>query len=175
MQQRGKTMSFLDDLGDLAKKVASGTASDADVHAAYDQVATSVPTGALATGLTHTFNSDQTPPFETMVSGLFNQSNPDQKAGILNKILSALGTGGVAQAVGSSANTAVLAGGSVTPQQAQQISPETVQVLAQNAAKKDPSIVDAAAGFYAAHPTLIKAIGAGALALLMSKISQNRN
>ena len=47
-------------------------------------------------------------------------------------------------------------------------------MIAQNAAKKDPSIVDAAAGFYAQHPTLVKAIGAGALALLVSHISRAR-
>jgi hypothetical protein len=62
----------------------------------------------------------------------------------------------------------------VTPQQAQQVSPQQVQVLAQQAAKKNPSIVDQAASFYAQHPTLVKTIGAGALALLMSRISQAR-
>jgi hypothetical protein len=64
--------------------------------------------------------------------------------------------------------------GSVTPQEAQQVPPETVQVLAQQATKTDPSIVDTAAGFYAQHPTLVKAVGASALALLMSKISAGR-
>jgi len=59
----------------------------------------------------------------------------------------------------------------VTPQQAQQIPPETVRVLAQQAAQEDPSIVNTASNFHAQHPTLIKAIGAGALALLMSKVS----
>ena len=173
-------MGFLDNLSDLAKQAAGG---ETDVHSAYDQVARAVPAGDLANGLAHAFNSDQTPPFPEMLSGLFTQSNPDQKAGILNRILAALGPGGATQALagagafaGASAGaSSVLADGTVTPEQAQQISPETVQVLAQHAAKKDPSIIDAAAGFYAQHPTLIKAIGAGALALLMSKISQNRS
>jgi hypothetical protein len=49
-----------------------------------------------------------------------------------------------------------------------------VQVLAQQAAGKNPTIMDQAAGFYAKHPTLVKAIGVGALALLMSKISASR-
>jgi len=113
-----------------------------------------------------------------MVSRLFDQSNPDQKAGLLNQILGALGPGGVAQVLGTSGGrgglASMLSEGSVTPQQAQQVSPEAVQELAQQAAKTDPSIVDTAAGFYAQHPTLIKAIGAGALALLMSRISAGR-
>ena len=162
-------------LDDLLKQVTSGNAPAADVHAAYDQVAPAVPRGALADGLAHAFNSDQTPPFEEMVSRLFDQSNPDQKAGLLNQILGALGPGGAAQVLGTAGGLAsMLSEGSVTPQQAQQVSPEAVQELAQQAAKTDPSIVDTAAGFYAQHPTLIKAIGAGALALLMSRISAGR-
>lgn len=165
-------------LDDLLKQVTSGNAPAADVHAAYDQVAPTVPRGELADGLAHAFKSDQTPPFEQMVSRLFDQSNPDQKAGLLNQILGALGPGGVAQVVGASGGlgglASMLSEGSVTPQQAQQVSPEAVQELAQQAAKTDPSIVETAAGFYAQHATLVKAIGAGALALLMSRISAGR-
>jgi hypothetical protein len=165
-------------LDDLLKQVTGGNAPAADVHAAYDQVATSVPQGTLAEGLAHAFNSDQTPPFAQMVSGLFGQSSSDQKAGLLNQILGSLGPGGVAQVLGAAGGlgglAGMLSGGTVTPQQAQQIPPEAVQVLAEHAAKKDPSIVNTAASFYAQHPTLVKAIGAGALALLMSKISAGR-
>lgn len=171
-------MGLLDDLSDLAKQFAAGNTPAADVHAAYDQVSQAVPQSSLVEGLTHAFNSDQTPPFAQMVSNLFNQSSPDQKAGLLNQIVATLGPGGVSQilvgAGGIGGLASVLSGGSVTPAQAQQISPEQVQVLAQNAETKDASIVNAAAGFYAQHPTLVKAIGAGALALLVSKISQAR-
>lgn len=171
-------MGLLDDLSDLAKQFTAGNAPAADVHKAYDQVSGAVPQSSLVEGLTHAFNSDQTPPFAQMISNLFNQSSPDQKAGLLNQIVATLGPGVVSQiaagAGGMSGLAGMLSGGSVTPAQAQQVSPEQVQVLAQNAEKKDPSIVDAAAGFYAQHPTLVKAIGAGALALLVSKISQAR-
>jgi hypothetical protein len=170
-------MGLFDGLGDLLKQAASGTAPEKDVHAAYDQVAGAVPQGALAEGLAHAFNSDATPPFEQMLSGLFTQSGADQKAGIVNQILGALGPAGAAQALGASglgSLAGALTGGAVTAQQAQQISPDAVAALAKHAAAKDPSIVEKAAGFYAQHPTLIKTIGAGALALLMSRISQSR-
>lgn len=167
-------MSFLDSLGGLLKQAASGNASEAEVHGAFDQVAGAVPQGTLADGLSHAFNSPETPPFEQMLAGLFGQSDPNQKAEMLNRIVAALGPAGVAQVLGGAGAAGVLAGGTVTAQQAQQVAPETVQVLAQQAAKQDPSIVDVAAGFYAAHPTLVKAVGAGALALIMSKISQGR-
>jgi hypothetical protein len=171
-------MGILDNLSGVLKNVTSGNAAPADVHAAFDQVASAVPQASLADGLIHAFNSDKTPPFEQMVSGLFGQSNPDQKAGLLNHLLASLGPAGITTALASvpalSGLSSTLAGGSVTPQQAQQVPPEAVNVLAQQAAAKDPSIVDKAAGFYAQHPMLVKAVGAGALALLMSKISSSR-
>ena len=168
-------MGLLDDLGGLVSKYASGNASADDVHAAYDQAARAVPQGALADGISHAFKSDQTPPFEQMIANLFNQSSPDQKAGLLNQILGALGPNAaqMLRTAGGAGLAGILgSGGTVTPQQAQQVPPQTVEVLAQQAAKKNPSIVDQAAGFYAQHPTLVKAIGAGALALLMSRLSR---
>jgi hypothetical protein len=161
-------MSLLDSLGDLLKQATAGKAPEADVHAAYDQVAGAVPSGTLADGLSHAFNSDQTPPFEQMVSSLFGQSTPEQKAGFVNHLLEVLGPAGFAQALSAAGM------GHLTPQQAGQIPPETMQVLAQQAAAKDPSIVDRAASFYAQHPTLVKTIGVGALALLMRRISASR-
>ncbi len=168
-------MSLLDDLGGLVNQFAAGNASSADVHSTYDEVAPTVPRATLADAISHAFQSDQTPPFEQMVGTLFGQSNPEQKAGLLNQILAALGPN-AAQALGTSGALAgvggLLSSGTVTPQQAQQVPPKTVEVLAQQAAKKDPTIMDQAAGFYAQHPTLVKAIGAGALALLLSKMSR---
>ncbi|HMF10127.1 MAG TPA: hypothetical protein VKJ00_13385, partial [Thermoanaerobaculia bacterium] len=87
-------MSLMDNLGSIVDQFTRGGASDEDVHAAYDQVAHQVPKGNLAAGLSHAFKSDQTPPFEQMVSGLFGQSNSDQKAGLLNQLLGSLGPGG---------------------------------------------------------------------------------
>ena len=169
-------MGLLDNLSNIASQLASGNASAADVHSTYDQVAHAVPQGELADGLSAAFRSDQTPPFEQMVTGLFNQSSPDQKAGLLNQLIAALGSGGAAQVLASTGGlgglAGMLSGGRVTPQQAEQVPPQAVEVLAQQAAKKDPSIIDRAAGFYAQHPTLVKAIGVGALAFLMSKISK---
>ena len=167
-------MGILENLGNLASQFASGAVSENDVHETYDQTARAVPQGSLATALSHTFQSDQTPPFEQMIAQLFQNSTPEQKAGLLNQLVAALGSGGLAAIGSSGALGGLAAGGSVTPQQAQQVSPQQVQVLAEKAATKNPSIVDTAAGFYAQHPTLVKAIGAGALALLMSRLSASR-
>jgi hypothetical protein len=168
-------MSLLDEIGGLLNQYSAGNATSDDVHSAYDRVAHAVPQSTLADGISHTFRSDQTPAFEQMVGNLYGQSNPDQKAGLLNQILAALGPN-AAQILGGSGALAgiggLLSGGTVTPQQAQQVPAQQVEVLAQQAAKKDPTIMDQAASFYAQHPTLVKAIGAGALALLLSKMSR---
>ena len=171
-------MGLLDKLGGSMQNFQSGNVPETDVHSAYDQVAGAVPSGTLADGLSHAFNSDQTPPFPEMLSGLFGQSNPQQKAGVLNQIIAAVGpaaAGQMATSAGFGGLAGMLSGGTVTPQQAQQVSPDQVQALAQHAATKNPSIIDMAAGFYAEHPTLVKSIGVGALALLMSKISKARS
>lgn len=171
-------MSLFESIGDLLKQVTTGSAPASDVNAAYDRVADAVPNGTLADGLSHAFRSDRTPPFEEMVSGLFDKSTPDQKAGFVNHLLGVLGPAGFAQALSAAGMgtgpQAVQSAGGLTPRQAAQISPESVQALAREAAAKDPSIIDRAASFYAQHPTLVKSLGAVALALLMSRISASR-
>ena len=169
-------MGILDELGKLANQFAAGQASDNDVHETYDRTARAVPREDLAGGLTEAFRSDQTPPFQNMVTDLFNQSTPQQKAGLLNQLIAALGpqlsqtiaAGGLGSLAGA------VSRGSVSPRQASQVPPEQVEVLAQQAAQRDPSIMERAAGFYAEHPALVKAIGAASLAFLMGRMSQGR-
>jgi len=160
-------MGIFDNLDHLLKQAAGGNAPEPEVHAAYDQVAQAVPQNELADGLAHAFKSDQTPPFEKMVADLFARSTPEQKAGMLNQLMAALGPQGLAQLHAQTGGSAT----PVTPEQAQQVSPQAVQTAAQDAVRKDPTIMDTAASFYAQHPTLVKALGAGALALLLSRIS----
>jgi hypothetical protein len=102
---------------------------------------------------------------------MFSNSNGEQRAGILNHLLGAVGPGAGAGILGSLGG--LLSGGSqVTPEQAQQVPPEAVHQLAEQAEKNDPSIVDQASRFYAEHPTLVQGLGAGALALIMSHMSR---
>jgi hypothetical protein len=168
-------MGLQETLTQVLNSFTAGQASDADIDSTYDKVAEEVPQDDLSASLAQVFNSDKTPPFEQIVGGLFNQSNPEQKAGLLTQILGALGPS-AAQVLGGTAGLAGLTGllqkgGTVDPQQAQEVSPETVQVLAQKASQENPSIVDKTSQFYAQHPALVKGIGAGALALLMSNLS----
>jgi hypothetical protein len=161
--------SVLEKIGDFIK--------GGDVNADFDKIAGTLPANTLKEGLAHALDSDDTPPVPQMVSSLFAQSNPDQKAGFLNAVASSIGPTTASQ-IASSAGLGNIAGAlsaaNVTPQQASQITPQSLQTFAQSVEGKNLSIVDAASSFYAQHPTLVKSIGAGALALLMAKISQAR-
>lgn len=150
---------------------ASPANPPANVENDYAQVAHQVPQSQLANGLAEAFRSDQTPAFGQMLKSLFERSDPQQRAGILNQLLSAAGPSVLTSlGLGGLANT--LGGGTVSPDQANQVPPETVQKMAEHAQAHNPSIVDEASQFYAQHPKLVQALGAGSLALIMSHLSR---
>lgn len=166
-------MPLSDFLGMLEQyRGASAAAPPAGVEEDYSEVASSAPQAHLASGLAEAFRSSETPPFPQMLGTLFSNSNGQQRAGILNQLLGAAGPSLLASGGLSSLAGLLHGGNTVSPEQANQIPPETVQQLAEHAQKQNPSIVDQASQFYAQHPTLVKALGAGSLALIMSHLSQ---
>ena len=142
-------------LSDLLQRYSNASATNPPETASQDfqHVAQTAPPSQMANGLADAFRSDQTPAFGQMVAGLFGQSNDQQRVGILNTL-------GGSQ-------------GQITPEQARNMSPQAVQELAEQAHQKDPSIIDQASSFYAQHPTLVQGLGAGALALIMSRMSRS--
>lgn len=169
-------MSLLDLVKTLEQYSGSAAVNNppANVHQDFEQVTQSAPQPQLAAGLSEAFRSNQTPPFGQMLATLFSQSNGQQQAGILNQLLSSAGPA-LASSGALGGLSSLLAGGAqVTPQQAQQVQPETVQQLAEQAQRNNPSIVEEAGSFYAQHPTLVKALGAGSLAFIMSHMSRNQ-
>ncbi len=146
----------------------------------FDQLAQNAPNSAIADGLSAAFRSDQTPAFGQMVSQMFGNADGQQRAGILNTLIQALGPTIISQILtrggGLSGLTGLLGGGQteVTPEQAAQIPPEAVEQLAAKAEQEDPSIIDRVSGFYAEHPTLVKSLGAAALTIALAKIAQRQ-
>lgn len=153
---------------------ASTSSANANTHQDFENVAQNAAPSHLAQGLSQAFRSDQTPPFPDMVKNLFSQSNPQQRAGLVNQLLGSSpgGLGGMLAGV----LPGLLQGrAQVTPEQAEQLPPEAVQQLADQAHKNNPSIIDQVSGFYAQHPTVVKSLGAGALALIMSHMYEKRD
>lgn len=168
-------MSLMDSLADVLKQYEGGTGQvPGNVAQHFDQVAQAAPQSSLADGIAAAFRSNQTPAFGQMVGGLFGQSNGDQKAAMLNQLISSVGPGVLASVAGGGALSSLLGGGQVTPQQAAQVSPEQVQQLAAHAQNADPSIIDRASSFYAQHPTLVKTLGGAALSIALAKVAERQ-
>lgn len=126
----------------------------ASVNEDFGQVAETASSDHLAGGLSHAFRSDQTPAFENVAANLFGVSN-DSQAGILNQLLLSVAPGALSGGILGGISKYLGAGRSsdiITPQQAEEISPEALQELAKNEKQQDPSIVDRASSFYAPHP-----------------------
>lgn len=152
---------------------ASASSNTGNTVQDFDHVSQHATPSHLAQGLAEAFRSDQTPAFGEMVRNLFSQSNAQQRAGLVNQLLSAAPSG-LASAVAGKLGSLLQGRSQVSPEQAEQIPPETVQELAQQAHQNDPTIIDQVSHFYSEHPTVVKALGAGALALIMSHMYEKR-
>jgi hypothetical protein len=174
-------MDWMNQLGGILQQYSGaqpGQAPDT-VHDDFDQFAQTAPQSALADGLAAAFRSNQTPAFGQMVGQLFGNANGQQRAGILNTLISTLGPTIAAQLFsqgGASGLAGLLSGGQreVTAEQAAEVSPEAVSQLAEHAERKDPSVIDQVSNFYAEHPTLIKTLGAAALTVALAKFAQRQ-
>lgn len=153
-------------LGTVVQEAMSGqmpSQEQAEQH--FDQAAQNSAPEDLAGGLAKAFRSDSTPPFAQMLSGMFQNSNGEQQAGVLNHLISAVGPEALQSLAGSGALgnlSGLLGGGQITPEQASQVSPEDVQALAAHAEQHNPSVIDTVSGFYSAHPDVVKSLGSAA-------------
>jgi hypothetical protein len=169
-------MNAVQDIFQRYSGQGGGTSSaPADPHSDFQQVAQKAPQDVVAGGLSQAFRSDRTPPFPQMLASLFGQSDQNQRAGVLNRLLGSLGPGALSALPGLGGLTSILGGGQqVTPQQASQVSPDQVQQIAAHAQKQNPSIVDEVSNFYAQHPQVVKAVGGLALTIALQHMLQRR-
>ena len=141
---------------------------------AFNQVADQAPTDVLAKGLAAAFGSDQTPAIGNMAGELFGQSNGVQKAGMLNQLMAALGptvmsglAGGVLGRILQPNQT------QLTPEQAQQLSPQQVQDVVNHANEVHPGVADQLGQFYAQHRGLINTLGGIAATVALMKMKDH--
>jgi hypothetical protein len=188
-------MDLMNELSGLLQKYTGAQPAQGQdtVHDDFDQVAQAAPQPAVADGLAAAFRSDQTPDFGQMTSNLYNNSNPQQRAGLLNTLIKYAGpailshvmssggsnaSGGAGGGGGLSTLINLFKGGQqqqqVTPEQAEQIPPEAINQVATQAEQHDPSIIDHISNFYAEHPTLVKSLGTAALTIALAKIAQRQ-
>ena len=101
---------------------------------------------------------------------LFGSGSGDQKASMLNALLAGAGPGLLGQLAAMVPGLAP--GGTVSAAQAQAIPADAVTQIATQAEQHDPSIVDRMSSVYAEHPTLVKALGTGAMIVALREIAK---
>jgi hypothetical protein len=168
------------DIGNILQQYLGGgiaAQNNSSIHDDFDQIAQSAPRAQVAQGVSEALRSDQTPPFPQMVGQMFGNSNPNQRAGMHNQLLASVGPG-LLSAVAGGALGNIFGGANanarpqITPEQAAQVSPQQVEELAARAEQENPGVVDRLGDFYAEHPTLIKAVGGAALAIVLGRVAQ---
>jgi hypothetical protein len=172
------------DIGRILEQYGGANPNQASprVEQDFDDVARHTPHEDLTHGLSEAFRSDQTPPFGSMVGQLFGQADPQQRTGMLNQLLAGLGPSVIGSLLGGGLGGGALGGllnraagqqqVQMTPEEAEQLSPEQVQELASRAERENPGIIEHMSRFYAQNPTLVKALGGAALAIALGKMSQ---
>lgn len=164
-------MNFMDILKQYADRP---TDTDTD----FDEVARQVSPDVLGSGIADAFRSDQTPSFGNMLGSLFGGSNSQQRAGLLNQLIGAIGPTVLSGLAGGALGRLLQGarGGaaqpSVTPSDAERITPEQVKEIAVAAEKQDPGILDKVGAYYAQHPEVVKVLGGAALAIALGQMAQ---
>lgn len=171
-------MSWMDQISSVLQNYAQpgDGQNQAEVEQHFHQVAQAAPSSDLASSIASMFRGNETPPFAQQISQLFSNSNPDQRANLLNTLMSSGAGAGILAQLAKTAGISLPTGGAaqITPQQAAQIPPGAVQQAAVHAEQHDPSIVDRVSQIYAEHPALIKTLGVVAMSMAMSHMA-NRN
>jgi hypothetical protein len=168
-------MNAVEDVFNRYAGQGGGTAAaPQNPHQDFQQVSQAAPHEVVASGISQAFRSDQTPPFPEMLANLFSHSDPNQRAGLLNHLMSPIGPGALSSVPGLAGLSSMFGGGNVTPQQANQVSPGQVQQMAAHAQQQNPSIVDEVSSFYAKHPDVMKAAGGLALTIALQHMLKRR-
>lgn len=152
-------MSFLDQVGGLLNNLSGGNLSEQETHAHYDQIAQQVPQDQLGTAIGPALSNLDNSELQSRVADSAGQMSPQQKGNLVQSLLGGLGGGGaigsILSQLGINQNVAN------DPQSA---SPEEVGKLAAHAKENNPGLFQKAMSFYSEHPTLVKALGAVAIA-----------
>lgn len=179
-------MGWLDEVGSLLKQYTGGSDDNSDtgdkgdteqVEDHFDQVAESAPSSVLGQGISQALQSGDLPPIGQVISGLFHEGDSDQKAGLLNTLISSIGPKAASEILGdhgASDAADALDGGQteVTPDQADDVPAHAIHELASQAAEGDSSVLDEVGGFLSGHPDLVKSLGSSGLGSILSNLAE---
>ena len=161
------------DIADILKQYAD---RPTDTQTDFDEVARQVPPDVLGSGIAQAFRSDQTPAFGDMIGSLFGGSNPQQRAGLLGQLISAVAPpcsrgSPAARSAASSRAAGPMRRPKVSPADVVDVTPDQVREVAAAAEKSDPSIMDRLGAYYAENPEVVKVLGGTALAIALGQMA----
>jgi hypothetical protein len=174
-------MDWLNQITDLFDKYGANRSSNVpeSVDADFDRFSRTAPSEHVSDGLAEAFRSHETPPFASMLSQLFGRSPANQKSNVLNTLVATLGPALMSQLLarhgaGRAATELQNGNATISPEVAEQIPSSSLEAVAAEAEKKDPSVVDRISKFYADQPALIKTLGGLALTVAMAQAAQRQ-
>jgi hypothetical protein len=116
----------------------------------FEEAAQEAPPDVVSQGIAEAFRAEETPPFGQMVAQLFRDSNPQQRSGVLQHLMDALGR----------------------RERVEDATPRQVEDLANQAERQNPSVVERVSKFYAQHPALVRNLGTAALTIALARMAQ---
>jgi len=168
-------MDWLGNIGNLLNQYANSQPGQTPASAEQDfeHISRAVPREEMSSGLAEAFRSDQTPPFANMLGQLFGGSSGDLRASVLNSLIASVGPQVLSSILARyrMPNLVPSNATQVTPEQADSIPTEAVQDMAEEAHKRDPTIIDQISHYYAEHPTLVKTLGTAALGIALRHLA----
>ena len=144
----------------------------------FELVAQEAPEEDLEYGIEEAFRSDETPPFEQMLGQLFEYSDDEHRAELVNELqdsmapaaLAGLSSGPLIDLIRRAAQNRR----SVGPREVRNIPPTEIEHVAAEAAKQNPSLIQRMSRFAARNPQLVARLGQAALTIAMSTMARRR-
>ena len=162
-------MSILDQLSSVFSSLSGGNLSDQEAGQHYDQIANTVPRQQLGAAIGPAMSNLDPSDVQQRVSNSASQMNADQRGSLVQSLLGGLGGAGAGGLGGLLSQLGIDPSVQNNPQNA---SPDDVGKLAAHAQSNSPDVFHQAMGFYSAHPTLVKALGAAVIAGIARHVSQ---
>ena len=163
-------MSFLEILDRYADQRAESLFPDAEME--FEVVAQHAPDEVVSEGLADAFRADQTPPFGDMVARLFQRSDPEQRAGLLNMFVSAVGPGAFAGGPLGELVSYLRDGSPIAADEADAMLPHEVKAVAERALEHNPGVIERVSRFYARHPEVVRSLGREALTVALANMAR---
>ena len=163
-------MSFLEILDRYADRRAESFSPDAETE--FEVVAQHAPSEVVSEGLADAFRADQTPPFGDMVAQLFQRSDPEQRAGLLNLFVSTVGPGALAGGPLGELVHYLRDGSRIAADEADAMLPHEVKAVAERVLEHNPGVIERVSAFYARHPELVRSLGKEALSVALSNMAR---